>query len=203
MLNRCPHAALGHTSCCVCACAVGDDHFIIPRNLERVLTGLDPSVVWGPMGCSVAPLRPPCWRDPPRNRTQRGPVGLCGGGGIALSRETVKSMVGDDPHRFLHEYLRSCHGQHHSDQVLSCELRHRGIVQRTPPGGHKQFVGSYFNPPNLPSKEYQVAKWIKQVKARRIANLHYFHTNRSKEDWRAFYRDLRLPSATSPLPEWW
>lgn len=102
---------------------LGSDNYVFPRNFERELRSRNPErpqilALWG---CGVGYCE-----------DKKG--GLCGGGGYAISRSALDSLIGKQPHagkRFVSESMQTAKTScgFWSDMVTSCLARRHNIEQ--------------------------------------------------------------------------
>jgi len=77
---------------------VDDDAYVRPSAMEAKLKGIDPIGDHG-RGTMAATLG--CV-------TKNCQTGICGGGGIALSREALDSLIGDSPAAYFKQHMETC-----------------------------------------------------------------------------------------------
>jgi len=101
---------------------VGSDNYVFPKNFEERLSQEDPNkpqifAIWGCGGGIFC---------------EDHKIGLCGGGGYAISRGALDRMIGKGPRasqNFIKETIQTAItvGGNWSDQVTSCISRRRGV----------------------------------------------------------------------------
>jgi len=104
---------------------VEDDSYVRPEAINKQLRQMDP-VGTASRGTLIAAGHcslPSC-------------DGVCSSGGIALSREALKTMVGDSPAKYLSKHMQSCHPcLMRGDMSLGVQARAHNISVELPQSG--------------------------------------------------------------------
>lgn len=104
---------------------VDDDTFVRPAALEERLKGLDTR---GAQNHGALVAIPGC-------STKKCARGFCGGGGGALSREALTTLVGDSPATYLKQHMQTCDRcEMWGDMTLGTQADEHGISIWNPQG---------------------------------------------------------------------